>query len=311
MAYPSRSTAPRRRHVEFALDRRQRDVHDAEVKDHHERGDEDQGELQGRRLAGAVDGGAVAGAAVTAGAVTAGAAGGAVAVVAGRDSRRLRGVAVGMIPIRYVTDRFEILEGRTGDEREYSGGGELARPKRRGAAGAAAQPGGGPRDLDGAAELLADRGLSRCRSRRWPPAPGSARPPSTGAGRPRACCAGCVRHLVPRSAAAERHRDAARRPARRAARVGSCRDADPDGPMLTSLIAEAQHDPNYAGRAGSGARATARSASVMLDRAVERGEIPVSVDPDVVLDLFFGAAEHRLLLGHLPMTTPSSTRSWT
>ncbi len=26
------------------------------------------------------------------------------------------------------------------------------------------------------------------------------------------------------------------------------------------------------------------------------------VDRDVVLDLFFGAAEHRLLLGHLPMT---------
>jgi hypothetical protein len=40
----------------------------------------------------------------------------------------------------------------------------------------------------------------------------------------------------------------------------------------------------------------------MLDRAIERGEIPASVDRDVVLDLFFGAAEHRLLLGHLPMT---------
>ena len=41
---------------------------------------------------------------------------------------------------------------------------------------------------------------------------------------------------------------------------------------------------------------------MMLDRAVERGEIPPGIDPDVVLDLFFGAAEHRLLLGHLPMT---------
>jgi hypothetical protein len=41
---------------------------------------------------------------------------------------------------------------------------------------------------------------------------------------------------------------------------------------------------------------------IMLDRAIERGEIPASVDRDVVLDLFFGAAEHRLLLGHLPMT---------
>jgi hypothetical protein len=60
---------------------------------------------RGRRLAGA--GGAVPGETVAGGAVTGG-------TVAGRDSRRLRDVAVGMIPIRYVTDRFEIPEGRTG-----------------------------------------------------------------------------------------------------------------------------------------------------------------------------------------------------
>jgi hypothetical protein len=40
----------------------------------------------------------------------------------------------------------------------------------------------------------------------------------------------------------------------------------------------------------------------MLDRAIERGEIAAPVDRDVALDLFFGAAEHRLLLGHLPLT---------
>jgi AcrR family transcriptional regulator len=77
----------------------------------------------------------------------------------------------------------------------------------------------------------------------------------------------------------------------------------PMGPMLTSLIAEAQHDPELRGawrdRVLEPLRVQHR---VMLDRAVERGEIPASVDPDVVLDLFFGAAEHRLLLGHLPMT---------
>ena len=33
-----------------------------------------------------------------------------------------------------------------------------------------------------------------------------------------------------------------------------------------------------------------------------RGEIAPSADQEVVLDLLFGAAEHRLLLGHLPMT---------
>ena len=41
---------------------------------------------------------------------------------------------------------------------------------------------------------------------------------------------------------------------------------------------------------------------VMLDRAIARGEIPATVDREVVLDLFFGAAQHRLLLGHLPLT---------
>ena len=40
----------------------------------------------------------------------------------------------------------------------------------------------------------------------------------------------------------------------------------------------------------------------MLDRASARGEIASGVDREVVLDLFFGAAEHRLLLGHLPMS---------
>ena len=42
----------------------------------------------------------------------------------------------------------------------------------------------------------------------------------------------------------------------------------------------------------------------MLENAVARGEISGTVDFDVVLDLFFGAAEHRLLLGHLPMSEP-------
>jgi AcrR family transcriptional regulator len=77
----------------------------------------------------------------------------------------------------------------------------------------------------------------------------------------------------------------------------------PMGPMLTSLIAEAQHDPELRGawrdRVLEPLRVQHR---IMLDRAIERGEIPASVDRDVVLDLFFGAAEHRLLLGHLPIT---------
>jgi len=77
----------------------------------------------------------------------------------------------------------------------------------------------------------------------------------------------------------------------------------PMGPMLTGLIAEAQADPDLRGawrdRVLEPLRAQHR---IMLERAVARGEILAGTDQDAVLDLFFGAAEHRLLLGHLPMT---------
>ena len=67
------------------------------------------------------------------------------------------------------------------------------------------------------------------------------------------------------------------------------------GPMLTGLIAEAQHDPELRGAWRDRVLEPLRQQHrVMLDRAIARGEIAASVDRDVVLDLFFGAAEHRL-----------------
>ena len=75
------------------------------------------------------------------------------------------------------------------------------------------------------------------------------------------------------------------------------------GPILTGLIAEAQHDPELRGAWRDRVLEPLRTQHrIMLDRAIERGETAASVDQDVVLDLFFGAAEHRLLLGHLPIT---------
>jgi AcrR family transcriptional regulator len=77
----------------------------------------------------------------------------------------------------------------------------------------------------------------------------------------------------------------------------------PMGPMLTGLIAEAQHDASlraaWRDRVIEPLRVQHR---IMLDRAIARGEIPAGTDQEVVLDLFFGAAQHRLLLGHLPLT---------
>ena len=75
------------------------------------------------------------------------------------------------------------------------------------------------------------------------------------------------------------------------------------GSMLAGLVAEAQHDEEL--RAGWRDRVLEPLRSqhrIMLDRAIARGEIPATVDQEAVLDLFFGAAQHRLLLGHLPLT---------
>jgi AcrR family transcriptional regulator len=77
----------------------------------------------------------------------------------------------------------------------------------------------------------------------------------------------------------------------------------PAGRLLASLIAAAQHDPElhaaWRDRMLEPLRAQHR---IMISRAVDRGEVSPDVDGKVVLDLFFGAAQHRLLLGHLPMT---------
>jgi AcrR family transcriptional regulator len=75
------------------------------------------------------------------------------------------------------------------------------------------------------------------------------------------------------------------------------------GPALAGLIAEAQLDPGLATawreRVFGHLRAQQK---IMLDRAVARGEISAKTDYDVVLDLMFGAAYHRLLNGHRPLT---------
>jgi AcrR family transcriptional regulator len=74
------------------------------------------------------------------------------------------------------------------------------------------------------------------------------------------------------------------------------------GRSLVSLIAAAQQDPDLAvawrERVVLPARAQHRH---MIDRAVERGELPPGTDTDVMIDLLYGPAYHRLLHGHLPL----------
>jgi AcrR family transcriptional regulator len=75
------------------------------------------------------------------------------------------------------------------------------------------------------------------------------------------------------------------------------------GPILAGLIAAAQLDDRLAVAWRERVLGSLRAQQkILLDRAIERGEIPAGTDKEVVLDLLFGAAYHRLLHGHLPLT---------
>lgn len=77
----------------------------------------------------------------------------------------------------------------------------------------------------------------------------------------------------------------------------------PVGRILGDLIGEIQHDSDLAASYRERVlEQLRRQHRIMLDRAISRGEIPAGTDREVVLDLLFGAAQHRLLLGHLPLS---------
>jgi AcrR family transcriptional regulator len=81
------------------------------------------------------------------------------------------------------------------------------------------------------------------------------------------------------------------------------------GPILAGLIAESQLDPELgiAWRERVVERLRAQH-KIMLNRAIDRGEIPPDTDQEIVLDLLFGAAYHRLLHGHQPLTDKFARR---
>jgi AcrR family transcriptional regulator len=80
------------------------------------------------------------------------------------------------------------------------------------------------------------------------------------------------------------------------------------GPILAGLIAESQRDPELGIAWRERVVDQLRSQhKIMLTRAVGRGEIPPDTNQEVVLDLLFGAAYHRLLHGHQPLTDAFAT----
>jgi AcrR family transcriptional regulator len=83
----------------------------------------------------------------------------------------------------------------------------------------------------------------------------------------------------------------------------------PAGQMLAGLIAEVQGNPALAAAWRERVFEPLRAGNtVLVQRAIDRGEIPADTDADVVLDLLFGSAYHRLLQGHRPLTDQFARR---
>jgi AcrR family transcriptional regulator len=77
----------------------------------------------------------------------------------------------------------------------------------------------------------------------------------------------------------------------------------PAGRTLAGLLAEALVDPALAEAWRNVVLHRMRDdRRAIISRAVARGEIPPGTDPDLILDLFYGALYHRFVNGHLPLS---------
>jgi AcrR family transcriptional regulator len=77
----------------------------------------------------------------------------------------------------------------------------------------------------------------------------------------------------------------------------------PFGRVIAGLVAEAQTDPEFAKLYLEHFVHPRREATrVLLERAIDRGEIAADADLEVALDLLYGPVYHRLLHQHAPLT---------
>jgi len=80
------------------------------------------------------------------------------------------------------------------------------------------------------------------------------------------------------------------------------------GRTLVGLIAEVQRDPALADAwRDRFIRPVRDRHRTMIERAVDRGEIPAGTDAEIALDLLFGSAYHRLLQSHLDLSDRFAT----
>jgi AcrR family transcriptional regulator len=75
------------------------------------------------------------------------------------------------------------------------------------------------------------------------------------------------------------------------------------GRILAGLIAEVQSDPGLADEWRQRFVSVVRAQhAIMVERAIGRSEISAGSDSEIVLDLLYGPAYHRLLQSHLPLS---------
>jgi AcrR family transcriptional regulator len=70
---------------------------------------------------------------------------------------------------------------------------------------------------------------------------------------------------------------------------------------LRGLMAEAQLDPTFREDLRSWADGRRVVVAEMLNRGIQRGELPADLDMDHAVDLVFGPFWYRLLVGHAPL----------
>ena len=74
------------------------------------------------------------------------------------------------------------------------------------------------------------------------------------------------------------------------------------GRILGQFVAESQVDKEFASLFRQRFLRPRREASrVIFDRGVERGEIEQNFDRELVLDMMFGPAIYRMIVGHAPL----------
>ncbi|MGB6686815.1 MAG: TetR/AcrR family transcriptional regulator [Terracidiphilus sp.] len=76
----------------------------------------------------------------------------------------------------------------------------------------------------------------------------------------------------------------------------------PAGRILGQFVAEAQSDKEFASLFRERFLKPRREATgVVFDRGVKRGEIDQNLDRELVLDLIYGPAVYRMMVGHAPL----------